>query len=484
MMIRIKWLLILLWVFPAFGQKMDTTTTLPQKIHYRIAEVIEGQQAMSATLQRRQLKLIAKLQLVETKASLQLKDVDSTAAMSYLQQTKDAYANLLEKFNGAKKGSAAGPYIPRLDSLQCLVSFLGAIPGGKDQLNKALKSIEGLKGDWLRGESIKSFLTERAATLNNLREQFPQLRGIKGAAAKYSKELFYYKSRLNQWKEELNKPANWEATALKALNKVPVFQRFLRENSQLSSLFGMQSNGAPDMTAVAMNGMQTRATLQTLLQQRLGPAAENLEQQLASHAVAPGTGFMDIRDKITSLRSAGMTDEDASAMPAFKKNSQRTKPFLKRLEYGFDLQTGKRSAYQFPASNDLAISLGYRLNDRLVTGVGVAYKFSMGSAWNKINFTHDGIGLRSYLDWKLAAPGKGNNVLFGNIWVSGGIEQNYWSRFENIAELRSLAWQTSGLIGVSKKIQYKKKTAKLQLLWDFLQPAGNRAVVFRWGYNF
>ncbi|MEZ2440405.1 hypothetical protein AB6805_01690 [Chitinophaga sp. RCC_12] len=483
MMIRIKWLLILLWGLPAYGQRMDTAAALPQKTHHRIAKTIEGQGDMSDRLKRRQLKLIAKLQLMEGKAGRRLKEVDTIAAMTYLQQTKDAYATLLGKLNGTKE-EGQSPYIPRLDSLHCLVNFLGATAEGKDHLNKALKSIDGLKGDWLRGESVKSFLAERATMLNSLREKFPQLKGIKGAAAKYSKELFYYKRRLDQWKEELNTPADWEATALKTLGKVPVFQQFLRENSQLSSLFGMQSNGGPDIAAVAVNGMQTRATVQTLLQQRLGPAAGNLEQQLASQAVAQGTGFTDIRNKITSLRSAGMSGDEASAMPAFKKNDQRIKPFLKRLEYGFDLQTGKRSAYQFPASNDLAVSLGYRLNDRLVTGIGVAYKFSMGEAWNKINFTHDGIGLRSYLDWKLAAPGKGKTALLGNLWISGGIEQNHWSRFENIAELRSLTWQTSGLIGVAKKIQYQKKTAKLQLLWDFLQPAGNRAVVFRWGYNF
>lgn len=487
MLIRIKWFLILLWALPAFGQKTDTTVTLPQKTRQRIDQTITAQQALAARLKRQQLRLIAKLQLVEAKAGKQLKDVDSAAATNYLQRSNEAYGKLLEKFNSAGKSGADGaavPYIPRLDSLQCLVNFLGAGQEGKGNLAKALKNVDGLKSDWLRGESIKSFLAERGMILKNLQEQYPQLGNIKGAATKYSKEIAYYKDRLSNWKEELNKPANWEATALKALNKAPVFQRFMRENSQLASLFGVQTNGTPDMAAIAMNGMQTRAGLQTLLQDRLGPAAANLEQQLATQAAAPGTGFTDIRNKITSLRSAGMMEDDASAMPSSGKNSQRTKPFLKRLEYGFDLQTGKRSAYQFPASNDLAVSLGYRLNNRLVTGIGVAYKFSLGEAWNKLNLTHDGIGLRSYLDWKLTAAGKGSSVLFGNIWLSGGMEQNYWARFESIAALRSLAWQTSGLVGVSKKISYRKKTAKLQLLWDFLHPAGNRSVVFRWGYTF
>lgn len=486
MMIRIKWFLFLLWALPALGQNADTAVTLPQKTRHRIDKTIAAQQALAARLKRQQLKLIAKLQLVEAKAGQQLKNVDSTAATNYLQRTNEAYGKLLEKFNAGKTGAGGvtEPYIPRLDSLQCLVNFLGAGQEGKENLTKALKNMEGLKSDWLRGENIKSFLEERGMMLKNLQEQYPQLGNIKNAAAKYSKEIAYYKDRLSNWKEELNKPANWEATALKALNKVPVFQRFLRENSQLASLFGIQTNAAPGMTAVAMNGMQTRASLQTLLQERLGPAAANLEQQLATQAAAPGTGFTGIRNKITSLRSAGVMEDDAAAMPSSGKNSQRTKPFLKRLEYGFDLQTGKRSAYQFPASNDLALLLGYRLNDRLVTGIGIAYKFSLGEAWNKLNLTHDGIGLRSYLDWKLTAAGKGNNVLFGNIWISGGMEQNYWARFESIAALRNLAWQTSGLVGVSKKISYRKKTARLQLLWDFLHPAGNRSVVFRWGYTF
>jgi hypothetical protein len=99
------------------------------------------------------------------------------------------------------------------------------------------------------------------------------------------------------------------------------------------------------------------------------------------------------------------------------------------------------------------------LNDKSIIGIGASYKIGWGDGWQHIRITNEGVGLRSYLDLKLK----------GSIWFSGGYEQNYQKAFTKIDLLKDLnAWQTSGLIGVTKKYKLGKKTNQIQLLWDFL----------------
>ncbi|HWR31991.1 MAG TPA: hypothetical protein VN451_00580, partial [Chitinophagaceae bacterium] len=121
------------------------------------------------------------------------------------------------------------------------------------------------------------------------------------------------------------------------------------------------------------------------------------------------------------------------------------------------------------------------LNAKSVIGIGGSYKLGFGRGWNAIRFSSEGVGLRSFIDWKLK----------GNFWITGGFEMNYRTAFNNIAQLHNMnAWQQSGLIGISKSIPVKTKffkKTKIQLLFDFLsqsQEPKTRPILFRIGYNF
>ena len=104
-----------------------------------------------------------------------------------------------------------------------------------------------------------------------------------------------------------------------------------------------------------------------------------------------------------------------------------------------------------------------------------------GKGWNNIKITHQGVGLKSYIDWKIK----------GSFWISGGYEQNFKAEIKSIGQLKDLsAWQQSGLIGVSKVVSVKSKLlkkTKVQLLWDFLsyqQVPATQPILFRLGYTF
>ena len=176
----------------------------------------------------------------------------------------------------------------------------------------------------------------------------------------------------------------------------------------------------------------------------------------------------------------GGGSSDADMPENFKPNNQKTKTFLQRLEYGANVQSQKATNI-FPTTSDIGVSLGYKLNDRSVLGIGGSYKLGWGRGWNNIRLSSEGISLRSYADIKLK----------GSFWISGGYEQNYRSGFNDIDQLRTRSgWQQSGLVGISKKISINTKFYKqtnIKLLWDFLsyqQVPRTQPIVFRVGYIF
>ena len=167
-------------------------------------------------------------------------------------------------------------------------------------------------------------------------------------------------------------------------------------------------------------------------------------------------------------------------MPDFKPNDQKTKSFFQRLELGTNIQTQKSTNF-FPTISDIGLSLGYKLNDRSIIGIGTSFKMGWGTGWNNIHVTQQGLAFRSFIDWKLK----------GKLWVTGGYEQNLKTLITRMDQLRDIsAWQKSGLIGVSKVVSVKSKLfkkTKVQLLWDFLsyqQVPKTQPLVFRIGYNF
>jgi hypothetical protein len=99
----------------------------------------------------------------------------------------------------------------------------------------------------------------------------------------------------------------------------------------------------------------------------------------------------------------------------------------------------------------------------------------------RISISHQGIGIRSFIDWKLKKQ----------FFVTGGFEMNYNAQFKNITQLKDQSvWQQAGLIGITKKINIKTKFIKgtsIQLLYDMFYRQHNpvsQPVLFRTGYSF
>jgi hypothetical protein len=201
----------------------------------------------------------------------------------------------------------------------------------------------------------------------------------------------------------------------------------------------------------------------------------NPESYVQQQTQAAQTQLNSLKNKVNEL---GGGSGDLSMPDEFKPNNQKTKSFLKRLEYGFNIQTQKTN-YLLPAASDLALTAGYKLNDKSVIGVGASYKLGWGKPISNISLSNQGMSLRSFVDVKFK----------GNFWITGGYELNYQSAYKEILpqSFSSVAWQRSGLLGLTKKYKIGKKTGNLQLLWDFLsykQLPKPEPLKFRVGYTF
>jgi hypothetical protein len=275
-----------------------------------------------------------------------------------------------------------------------------------------------------------------------------------------------------EYKELLNDRKKLEEKVFTIARNLPAFQKFWQKNSLLAQLFPMPNNYG---TSQALAGLQTRVNTQNLLTQRItnGGADRTSAQQYVQQQMQQAQSELNkLKDKINKLSSSNSD----MTIPDFKPNSQKTKSFLQRLEYSFNIQSQRSTSY-LPSMSDFGLSVGYKISDNKTLGIGASYKLGWGRGWNHVQLTNQGAGIRSYVDIKAK----------GSIWITGGMEYNYLSEFKNLEQIKNLdAWQKSTLLGITKKIKIGKKQTNIQLLYDFLsaqQVPRAPALKFRIGWT-
>ena len=433
-------------------------------------QVASTSSKLNKKIAKRSEKTLEHLQKQEAKMKRKLMKIDSLKA-------KQIFGNVKEDVN--KRLTRAKEYIPTLDTLASSLQFLKDNPqvvstakNAAQKLKNATAKMNELKSQFQKAESIKKYLKERKQYLKEQLSKFGFAKDLK----KINKQVYYYSEQLNEYKSLLKDHKKAEKKAIALLSKTKLFRNFMRKNSELASLFRLPDPASP-ATAASLAGLQTRAQVNGLIQQQLAAGGAGAQAQFQQNMQQAQSQLGELKNKMMKL---GSNSSDAEMPDGFTPNGQKVKGFLKRLEYGSNIQTQRATSY-FPVTSDLGLSVGYKLNDKSIIGIGASYKIGLGTGWNRMRFSSQGIGLRSFIDWKLK----------GSLWISGGYEQNYRNAFNNIAQLQEQsAWQQSGLVGLSKVVSLKTKffkKTKLQLLWDFLSYGRvpiTQPIAFRVGYDF
>ena len=405
-----------------------------------------------------------------------LQKVNPDAVQRLFGNNQTTFSTLLQKIKEGK--SIAENYKAKYDDYRDkLTTSMKYLQEQKDKLKKSVaeplanvtKKMNELEQDVKNSEALEQFIKERKKQLINESVKYI---GNSKYLTKINKEAYYYVETLRNYKEIFSDKEKAEQAALKLLNDIPAFQKFTQQNSQLASLFGLSSSyGNPQSLA----GLQTRASIQALMQNRYAAGGPNAQQQIRDNIQNAQAQLTQLKDKI--LKAGGSSSD--MDIPNFKPNQQKTKTFFQRLELGSNFQFAKSNSL-VPTTADIGLSVGYKINDRSLVGIGASYKMGLGTLQH-LKISHQGIGIRSFADWKIKKQ----------FFLSGGFEMNYNAAFKNIQQLHNYNdWQQAGLIGLTKKINVKTKWfkgTKLQLLYDMLynhHVPVSQPVVFRLGYNF
>jgi len=407
-----------------------------------------------------------------------LSKIDRTAATCLFGNASSRYAELQAAVSNASSvgipGAIPGAHLPSLDSLKNTLLFLQVnedkIPGlsgtQAKRLSASIANVEALEGRMQVVDNLKNWMGQRQAYLSQQLGKY----GMGGQLGKMNQTVYYYKQQVGDWKASLQDPSKMQQKAVMILSQVPAYKRFLSQHSYLSRLFGQPEEY--QLTDSSMKGLQTRAAVQKMVQEKTSAGGSGAQQQIAQQ-VQQAAGVMS---QLKSKLSGGAGADGPN--PGFTPNSQKTKSLWKRLVYGANLQF-EPATNLLPTLCDVALSIGYRLNDKATVGVGAAFKAGLGNGLSHIQFSGQGLGIRSFVDLKMR---KG-------FYLSGGYEENYLPTFRSLGQLRiPSCWQESGLVGLSREYQISKKVkGKAQLLCDilsFYQTPKAQPIVFRVGWSF
>jgi hypothetical protein len=454
----------------AHSQSPDTLAGDLDKSSAKFFRKVQSQSAdLNQEITHRTTNFLTRMSRWEEKLRLRLAATDPNSAASLFGGSQQQYATLATRLQSDTVGrpvALSGQYLPYADTLQAAMNFL--------HLQAASGQFQLMQAKLQDADIAKAYVQSRQEQISGYLAQHSNLIKTLGSPlAGMQRETYYYSQRVAQYKALLADPGALAQKTLSMLGQLPAFQSYMRTHSQLGSLFHVPGNYSQ---ATSVGGLQTKLQVAGIVQSNLssgGPAGAAALQTNLQSAQSQLDGY---KDKLNKL---GIGNGDAQ-MPNFQPNDQKTKTFLKRLQFGFDLQATHYSNI-YPSLLSLGLNLGYKLGHSNVIGVGMAYQLGTGNGIRDVHLTSQGLGLRSFVNIKLK----------GSFSATGGFEYNYVTPFASYQQLRQIQdWQRSGLIGLTKTISTKSKLLKqstLSLLWDFLsysQVPRTQPLLFRIGYNF
>ncbi len=419
-------------------------------------------------------KTLIKLCRYENKIQQLLQKVNPGAAQRLFNNNQYTFASLLQKVQQGQTvtGNVTAQYNGYNYQLSTGLKYLNSRKNGLDSelikpVADADSRMDTLKKNLDNSEAVNQLIKQRKKQLTDECAKYM-------ISSKYiqsiNKEAWYYGETMKNYHQVFADPEKGEAALITAFNSIPAFRQFAQGNSRLASLFGMPAgyNNSADLQA-----LQTRSDMESLVQNNISAGGPNAQQLITQHLQDAQNKLGDLKNKVLQSGADNNTD-----MPDFRPDMEKAKLFKQRLEYSSNIQFGKSNGY-VPATTDLGLNVGYKLNDKSIIGVGAAYSMGLGSL-DHISISSQGAALRSFLNWSVKKQ----------FFVSGGMEMNYVVPPALANGKENDLWQQAALLGIGRKIPVKTKLAKgtqVQLLYDFL--SGRHVPVsppflFRVGYTF
>ncbi|MBN8875902.1 MAG: hypothetical protein J0I32_00015, partial [Sphingobacteriales bacterium] len=237
-------LLLTLLLYAGLQAQADTASTSLSISTKYLDQVSSKAGDLEQKLDRQSEKVLSKFLKAEQKLQRKLSRKDSAKAQQVFGSAGQQYAQLQDKLARTDK---LKQYIPSLDTLSSSLKFLQTNPQlmaitkeGPAKLKEAMAKVNGLQTQFQKAEEIKKFLRERKeylkSQLNNL--------GLGKQLKQLNKQAYYYSAQVNEYKQLLKDHKKAEQKAIELLSRTQLFKDFMRNNSQLASLFRLPGSSA------------------------------------------------------------------------------------------------------------------------------------------------------------------------------------------------------------------------------------------------
>lgn len=202
------------------------STALSEKYLNKVDNKIS---ALNRSIERKTLKMLQRIEKLETKVQKKISLKDSLAA-AQLFSVKHSYTVLQECFKNSLINTGLTEYIPEFDSLKTSLSFLNQTNSltkklPKDWSNK-LSSVstkaKDLENKFQQANDIKRIIKERK---QQLKERLDKM-GLGKELKKMNKQIYYYNQQLAEYTSMLKDRKKIEQKAMAELRKLPAFTAF------------------------------------------------------------------------------------------------------------------------------------------------------------------------------------------------------------------------------------------------------------------
>ncbi len=297
-------------------------------------------------------KYLQKMAKKEQRLQQKLMASDSAGAQKLFAGSSQQYAALIQKLKsdtGSKNQRLSGQYQPYVDSLQGELAFLkqnpqllnaanGSLPAGvssisgsalpspalQTQIQGPMSQLQAMQARLQDANQAQAFIQQRRMAISAYVAQHSSLQNL---TAKYTAGLnadaYYYSQQVQQYRSMLNDPGKLEMQALSMVSRLPAYQLFMKNNSQLSGLFKLPGGDGPG-TAQAIPGLQTHSQIaqQVQSQAAAGGGGSGPDMGSVTSKVQVAQSQLDAYKSRISQLGAGSTTASA---PDFRPNDQKTK---------------------------------------------------------------------------------------------------------------------------------------------------------------
>jgi hypothetical protein len=380
----------------------------------------------------------------------------------FYRQQAATNPELLQNKNAPKE------YFPHYDTIQSSLEYM-IINKDKFQgvdtleLSKANVVAEELDTNLSYSDKLQQYFRHRKMTMKESLSNYPEL---KSCVIGYDKVNYYYHEQIASCKKLFSDPVKVEAEAIKILKGNTAFKQFIAKNGMLSSF-----DKIPSSWGKSLNGLQTIPQTKVIIQKSI-TALGTYQKEIIGEKMKP---MQETMCKLKSGNYGKVTN--AADVPDFNPNPLKTKRFIDRIQFGTNFSVNQTNAF-YPATINTGLQVGYNLTQKIIPGIGLSYVLGLGKNWNNTSLTHQGAGLRSFVDYKISS------LLF----IESGYEKNFKHEIKNLDQLKEKKyWQNSTLLGLKLKYKVGVSYGTIALLYDFLHEEhypNSSALVYRIGWEF